>query len=337
MGIDLSECDVTFTMDGELVCRHDQCDLHTTTNIVTTALNAKCTKPFQPAEFNATGSRTKSASALCCTSDLTLAEFLTLEAKMDNSFASAKTPQEYLGGGAAWRTEWYNTGATLLTHKSYLALVQSLGGRFTPELKGRNTAGKLQIEDVFGSQGAYAQKLADEYKAAGINPKHVWLQSFNYSDVIYWIQNEPEFGKQAAFFDSANVPGDEPSLATLQKYAADGVKIWAPPTWVLVAVENGKIVPSQAAKDWKASGIPTLVTWTLERSGRIAQDVIPSKSYYFQTIIPALKTDGDFYTFLDVLVKQVGIYGVFTDWAAPVTYYANCMGIGLNEFFPPYN
>ena len=37
MGAGVLECDVTFTSDGELVCRHDQCDLHTTTNILVTA------------------------------------------------------------------------------------------------------------------------------------------------------------------------------------------------------------------------------------------------------------------------------------------------------------
>ena len=34
MGAGILECDVTFTKDGELVCRHAQCDLHTTTDIV---------------------------------------------------------------------------------------------------------------------------------------------------------------------------------------------------------------------------------------------------------------------------------------------------------------
>ena len=34
MGAGIVECDVTFTKDGQLVCRHDECDLHTTTNIV---------------------------------------------------------------------------------------------------------------------------------------------------------------------------------------------------------------------------------------------------------------------------------------------------------------
>ena len=32
-------------------------------------------------------------------------------------------------------------------------------------------------------------------------------------------------------------------------------------------------------------------------------------------------------TLLDVLARDVGIRGIFTDWAATVTYYANCMGL----------
>ncbi len=32
MGAGILECDVTFTKDRQLVCRHSQCDLHTTTN-----------------------------------------------------------------------------------------------------------------------------------------------------------------------------------------------------------------------------------------------------------------------------------------------------------------
>ena len=46
MGAGIVECDVTFTKDKELVCRHSQCDLHTTTNILDTPLAAKCTQAF---------------------------------------------------------------------------------------------------------------------------------------------------------------------------------------------------------------------------------------------------------------------------------------------------
>lgn len=34
MGAGVIECDVTFTKDKQLVCRHSQCDLHKTTNIL---------------------------------------------------------------------------------------------------------------------------------------------------------------------------------------------------------------------------------------------------------------------------------------------------------------
>jgi glycerophosphoryl diester phosphodiesterase len=69
MGAGILECDVAFTSDRALVCRHDLCDLHTTTNILTKPeLAKKCTKPFTPANG------TTPASALCCTSDITVAE-----------------------------------------------------------------------------------------------------------------------------------------------------------------------------------------------------------------------------------------------------------------------
>src|SRR5260221_4458839 len=52
MGAGVIECDVTFTKDRQLVCRHSQCDLHTTTNILSVpALAAKCSQPFSPADL----------------------------------------------------------------------------------------------------------------------------------------------------------------------------------------------------------------------------------------------------------------------------------------------
>jgi glycerophosphoryl diester phosphodiesterase len=83
MGAGIIECDVTFTKDKQLVCRHAQNDLHTTTNILETPLAPKCTKGFTPATFNPDGSLNTPASAECRTSDITLAKFKTLKGKMD--------------------------------------------------------------------------------------------------------------------------------------------------------------------------------------------------------------------------------------------------------------
>ena len=332
MGAGIQECDVTFTKDGELVCRHDQCDLHTTTNILATPLAEMCSKPFSPAEFDTTGKRVKAASALCCASDLSLEQFKTLKGKMDASNPNAKTAQDYLGGTANWRTDLYSTGATLLTHKESIELLKKLGSKYTPELKGANRAANVQVEDVFGSQAAYAQAMIDDYIDAGVSPRKVWAQSFNKDDVLYWIKNDPAFGKQAVYLDDANVPADVPNAAELRGYAAQGIKIVAPPMWMLLAVDtNGKIVPSQYAKDAKAAGLG-IITWTLERSGRIVEEVLPTKgtaspSFYYQTTLDGLKNDGDLMTTLDVLAKQVGILGIFSDWSGSVTYYASCMNL----------
>jgi glycerophosphoryl diester phosphodiesterase len=90
-------------------------------------------------------------------------------------------------------------------------------------------------------------------------------------------------------------------------------------------------VPSQYARDAKAAHLD-IITWTLERSGRIVEEVLPTKGsqspdFYYQTTLDALHNDGDILVTLDVLARQVGILGIFSDWAATVTYYANCMGL----------
>jgi glycerophosphoryl diester phosphodiesterase len=108
MGAGILECDVTFTKDRELVCRHAQCDLHTTTNVLAIPeLAAKCSEPFTPYD-PATG---KAASAKCCASDFTLEEFKSLCGKMDASNPEATTVAEYLGGTAPTRRASPSSGS----------------------------------------------------------------------------------------------------------------------------------------------------------------------------------------------------------------------------------
>lgn len=322
MGAGIVECDVTFTKDRELVCRHAQNDLHTTTNILTLPeLAAKCTKPFTPATFDANGTRLTPASAECRTSDITLAEFKTLRGKMDAFNANAKTPQEFQGGTANWRTDLYSgpTSGTLLTHKESIALFKALGVKMTPELKSPSVTMPF---DGF-TQEQYAQKMIDEYKEAGVAPRNVWAQSFNKADVLYWVTREPDFGKQAVYLDDAETMADLPTAAELAGYKAQGINIVAPPLFALLAAENGQIVPSQYAKDAKAAGLG-IITWTLERSGILADG---NNGFYYQSFDSAVHREGDMMVVLDVLAKDIGILGIFSDWPATVTYYANCMNL----------
>ena len=260
MGAGIMECDVAFTKDKELVCRHAQNDLHTTTNILQTPLAAKCTTPFQPAVFDGAGNLVTPAKAECRTSDITLAEFKTLRGKMDGSNPRAKTVDEYVAGTPTWRTDLYSgpTSGTLMTHAESIELFKKFGVKMTPELK----TPVVQMPFDGFTQQAYAQKMIDEYKAAGVPASKVYAQSFLKDDILYWIAHEPAFGKQAVYLDDANVPAELPSATDLKVYKAQGINIWAPPTWALLALDaSNNIVPSQAARDARPAALASLAAW----------------------------------------------------------------------------
>ncbi|RFP87563.1 glycerophosphodiester phosphodiesterase [Rhodobacteraceae bacterium 63075] len=319
MGAGILECDVTFTADKELVCRHAQNDLHTTTNILATDLAGKCTTPF------AAASGDEPAKAECRASDITLAEFRSLRGKMDAANKMGTTPADYMDGTAGWRTDLYTVeNGTLMTHAESIALFKSLGAKFTPELK--SPAVEMPFDGF--SMDDYAQKMIDDYKAAGVPAKDVWVQSFDLDVVKYWIENAPEFGKQAVYLmDEYNIDGYSPMDAstwpnTMEELAEMGVKYIAPPMWMLVTEENGEMVASELARQAKAADIK-IITWTLERSGPL----VNGGGWYFQSVADVTDSDADYFTILHALHEEVGVEGVFSDWPATVTYYANCMGL----------
>jgi len=323
MGAGIIECDATFTKDRELVCRHSQCDLHTTTNILSVpALASKCTQAFSPAD----PVTSKKASAKCCTSDITLAEFRTLTAKMDGFNPDAKTPEEYQNGTPRWRTDLYANSGTLMTHDESIALIKSLGAKFTPELKAPEVP--MPFDGDY-TQEKYASQMLDAYKKAGIPPRDVFAQSFNLADILYWVKTEPEFASQAVYLedryekrglDPAKPDTWKPSMTELQ---AQGVKILGPPSSVMLTLNaEGKIVPSEYAKAAKAAGLD-LIGWSLERDGPLHK----GGGFYHRSVKSAIDRDGDTLTVLDVLAKQVGVRGMFSDWPATTTFYASCMGM----------
>jgi glycerophosphoryl diester phosphodiesterase len=320
MGAGIIECDVTFTKDLALVCRHAQNDLHTTTNILLTPLASKCTKPFTPAVLDSNGNIITPASAECRTSDITLAEFKSLTGKMDGFNPGAKTPEAFVAGTPNFRTDLYPgpTSGHLMTHRESIELFKKLGVKMTPELKSPSVT--MPFNGF--TQQAYAQKMIDEYKAAGVWPNRVFAQSFSKDDILYWINHEPAFGRQAVYLDDANTVAELPSYADLVGYRHQGIRIWAPPTFALLALDShNQIVPSQAARNAKAAGLD-IITWTLERSGVLADG---NNGFYYQTIDPAITREGDVMRVIDVLARKVGVLGIFSDWPAAVTYYANCM------------
>ena len=319
MGVGILECDVAFTKDKALVCRHSQCDLHTTTNILAVPeLAKKCRIPFVG------GSKTanKKAQVQCCTSDITLAEFLLLEGKMDGANEYAATAKEYMLGTPNWRTDWYASSGTLMTHKQSIELFKQLGVKMTPELKTPQV--KMPFEGF--TQADYATKLMNEYKQAGVAPADLFPQSFLLSDIRYWIAKHPEYAKHAVYladsYELADFNHEQPNTwqHSMTELKAMGVNIIAPPLWMLVTLDShNKLTQSAYAIEAKKAGLK-IITWSLERSG-------PLKSgggFYYQSVKNIVNNDGFTLTLLDFLAREVGVIGVFSDWPATTTFYDNC-------------
>ncbi|TVP51900.1 MAG: glycerophosphodiester phosphodiesterase [Halomonas sp.] len=346
-GAGIMECDVTFTADEELVCRHSQCDLHYTTNIVETELAEQCNVP--PAFDESSGELLNAADIRCCTSDITLAEFRSLQGTMEGVNTDATSLDEYMAGTPEWRTDLYATRGTLMSHADSIALFQQLGVQMTPELKApevdmpftghsehspsEHSPSEHSPSEGGFTQQAYAQKMLDEYKAAGVSPNSVYPQSFNLDDVLYWIENEPEFAHQAIYldgrysdesFDHTDPDTWQPSMTSLVE---SGVQIIAPPTWMLVEAnpefgdneQARRLQPSLYAQRAREAGL-SIITWTLERSGPLAE----GGHWYHSTTEDVIQRDGDKLITLDALVNDVGVIGVFSDWPATVAFYDNC-------------
>ena len=322
MGAGTLECDVTFTKDLELVCRHAQNDLATTTDILLTPLASTCIEPFTPARLDASGAVRRPARAECRASELTLAQFKSLRGKIDAFDPAAQTAEEFVTPSRPPRPD---LGAslergTLLSHAESIALFKRLGVRMTPELK----AASVRLPWRGLTRERLAQKLIDEYRAAGVPPSDVLPQSFHLRDLEYWLEREPEYARQAVLLDNGRLPVGAPSARRLRRYKAAGINIWAPPLFVLLALDaEGRIVPSRAARAARAAGLDILA-WPLERSGNLAA---PSNGLYYRSIDPATTREGDVMNVIDVLARNVGVRGIFSDWPATVSFYAGCAGL----------
>lgn len=326
MGAGILECDVAFTNDGELVCRHAQNDLHTTTNIVATPLANQCSVPPL---VDVNGILTNAADIECRTSDISVRDFKSLIGKMDAANPKATSISAYMNATAPWRTDLYAQNGEVLTLKEHIALANSLGMKHTPELK----TPVVTMPFNGYSLDNYRQQLIDTYKVAGVPASDVYPQSFNLEDIDYWLNNEPLYGSNAVYLiDDSNETAagkifdkNDPSTwkHSLAELKARGVNIIAPATWLLVTSDgNGKLLPSTYALQAKANGLD-IITWSLERSGPLTN----GGGWYFNGLGNAINNDGDIMNVIDVLAQDVRVKGIFSDWPATVSYYANCKGL----------
>ena len=149
-------------------------------------------------------------------------------AKMDGFNPDAKTPEEYQNGTPRWRTDLYANSGTLMTHDESIALIKSLGAKFTPELKAPEVAMPFDGDYTPGEiRLANAGRLQEgRLPQSGVRPE---FQSRRHS---LWVKSEPAFAAQAVYLEERyekqgldpNKPETwKPSMAELK---APGVTIW---------------------------------------------------------------------------------------------------------------
>lgn len=317
MGAGMLECDVTFTKDKELVCRHSQCDLHLTTNILEIPqLSKQCTEQFQSAEFNKDGFLDKKASAKCCTTDITLKEFKTLSGKIESGNRNAKTIKEYMEVNSTLYPNMYLNRGRLVSHIESIELFNSLGVKMIPEIKVAKV--KMPFDGIF-SQEEYIQKVINEYKGKGIDSKNVFIQSSNLNDILYLLSDERDFSKQAVYLYSRQGIKDN----SLENIFELGVRYIGSPLWLLLKLENKVIVPSNYAKVASKVGLKA-IAWTFSTPDSLLLSN-QGGGWYYQSIKDNIHNEGDMIIALDVLNKDVGITSIFTDFPAITNYYYNCI------------
>ena len=152
-----------------------------------------------------------------------------------------------------------------------------------------------------------------------------------FRSIRYVIAHEPAYAANAVYLDPID-PGAKPPVppktpAELAQLKAEGVQIFAPPMWALLAVNSAnEVVPSQYALDIRAAGL-RIISWSFERANLTKGAAGVGGYYSFDPTGAAIRKDSDMMKALDVLAHQVKVEGMFSDWPGTVTYYANCMGL----------
>ena len=317
-GAGFIECDVTFTADRELVCRHSQCDLHTTTDILATPLANKCSVPPR---WN---SSRPFKNVRCCTSDLTLAEFRSLRGKRDGGNRRARNVDEFLAGTPAWQSDPNVDFGTLMTHRESVRLFDELGVNMIPELKQAQV--RLPFEGDY-TRKDFVQQVINDYRAEGVSSSRVRVQSFLLDDLRLLLDIAPEFGEGFVYLDGRysratfNVDRATSWRPTMSALREAGVAFLAPPIWMLITLDDdARIVPSAYALAARKADL-RLLAWSLERS----VDVKDGGGWYYQSIRSAFDDEADQLKVLDVLAGQVGVEGVFSDWPATTTWFSHCV------------
>ena len=384
-GAGIIECDSSPTKDlyGEelFVCRHSNCDMHFTTDIIANhpQLASKCSEPFTPANS------THAASAKCCTYDFDPSELRSLCSTMEQTINTKATkPGEFLLGAPGFRSAAIAEAEChpLVFLHEYISFAKLQGVSTIPELKDTWTPGQAHflaahgkscrwLADRFAKQVSQAfpkAQMRAGWTTAAMAGELAIMQTFDHRVAAYWKSGQYKsipvefmwltYKGGTATSDCVGkeqlVQADCGTSDILHGLAKAGVEMLSPPVGYYLGNNGHSLVASEPAKKLKelASSYrnnsadnyetPTLGSWSLERSGcndgaagSLQPGTIGPCGFYYDTTPSASELPGvadvsafqhsDELVALDVMFKEVGIVGIFSDFPATVSAYANCV------------
>ena len=330
MGAGILECDVTFTRDGELVPprsvrpAHDDeypADSRSGGEMHPTILAGGVRCPRAPHEG-------RIGALLHQRPDRGRVQ--RLKGKMDASNPNARGTR-IPGGTANWRTDLYSTGGTLLTHKESIELIKALDGKYARSSKGPTVRRRYRSnrcsaprriragddQRLQGGAGPTLESLGavvQQSRRADVDPDRSAVRS---PGRVLWTMRmfRPMFRAQ-------------PICSAMPKRASASLRrrcgCCCPPATAGLCRRNTQRTPRPPA----STSSPGRSNARANR-GRGAADPGHHESVVLlpdDPRRPAQRRRHHAAT-LDVLARDVGILGIFSDWSGTVSYYASCMGL----------
>ena len=326
MGAGILECDVTFTKDKRagLPARaerpaHDH--QHPRRRRWPPSAPSRSRRPI----FDADGKLITPASAECRTSDITLAEFKTLT-RQDGRVQPARAdaagvPRRHgeLPHRPLRRPDQRPPADPQGEHRAVQEARREDDARAQDAERGdavqRLHAGGLRAEDDRRVQGGRRARRAACSRSRSTRTTCCTGSS----------TSRRSAGRRSTS-TTPNVVADLPGFAELAGYKAQGINIVGAADLRAAGARRQRTTSCRRSTrtDAKAAGLD-IITWTLERSGILADG---NNGFYYQTFDSGHQArrrhDAGCST---CWPAQVGILGIFSDWPATVTYYANCMNI----------
>ena len=287
MGAGTLECDVTFTKDLELVCRHAQNDLATTTDILLTPLASTCIEPFTPARLDANGA-VRRAGPRRMPHERADARRVQDAARQDRRVRSGGANRRGSSSRrAAPRVPISASGVergTLLTHAESIALFKRLGVRMTPELKERQRRAAVQRRHARAARATAHRRVSRRRRSAERRVPAIVRSARR--RVLDRARARVRQASAVARQRCCSRRARGVCAATRRPASTSGRRRCSA---LLDLDAEGRIVPSRAARAARAAGLD-IITWTLERSGNLAA---PNNGFYYRTIDAAITREGD--------------------------------------------